>query len=136
MATIMTNSRPPSGRLVSSPLVPAAHLTTHSLVPLSPRLPFPTSPAMPDRRARLKRLNMSLTSRESAVPDTVDPGSLPEDARLSKRATLRERRGHGYRSASSTRGRANPISGIHGAKVGFGRTNEEPQISDGATVGV
>lgn len=63
MATIMTNSRPPSGR-VPAPNVPNhAH---HSLMPVPSRLPFPTSPAMPDRRARLKRLNMSISTRDCA----------------------------------------------------------------------
>ncbi|RUS78590.1 hypothetical protein EGW08_013658, partial [Elysia chlorotica] len=85
MATAIVNSRPPSGR-GPAPSVPShAH---HSLLPVPPRLPFPTSPALPDRRARLKRLNLSITSREGGVTETGSDGGsgLEEDILLSKRA--------------------------------------------------
>ncbi|GFS05028.1 hypothetical protein ElyMa_006510900 [Elysia marginata] len=109
MATIMTNSRPPSGR------VPAPIVSNHahnSLLPVPPRLPFPTSPAMPDRRSRLKRLNMSISSRENASSTETgsDAGSAVEDdVLLSKRAARKGPRTRGYDRRPS-RGRVSSAS--------------------------
>ncbi|KAH9507816.1 hypothetical protein Btru_052948 [Bulinus truncatus] len=50
MATAVSTSRPASA-------------TNRSLLPVPPRLPFPTHPAMPDRVSRLRRLNLAMSVR-------------------------------------------------------------------------
>ena len=119
MATIMTNSRPPSGRVPASSVSNHAH---HNLLAVPQRLPFPTTPAMPDRRARLKRLNLSITSRASVVSATTSDGGSTgeEEALLSKRAARRELDSRAYNRRHS-RGRVG--SATAAVAVGYQDTN-------------
>ena len=123
----MTNSRPPSGR------VPAPAVSSHahnSLLPVPPRLPFPTSPAMPDRRARLKRLNLSsIASRESGITEAGSDGGsvVEEDVLLSKRAA---RMGHTPRGYHRTHAKGRIGSASNAATVVQNNRNLSGDFSD------
>ncbi|XP_035828966.1 uncharacterized protein LOC101856477 [Aplysia californica] len=58
-----------------------------ALLEVPPRLPFPTSPSVPDRRARLKRLNLNLASRDSS--DTERPLEHERRKRVSRDSEAR-----------------------------------------------